>query len=108
MKEKIFNFFHFKVKNKSEENYFKVLETDVIRIERIISFGQHSPKDFWYDQDDNEWIMILKGKATLEFVDRSITLRKGDSLLILAHQKHRVAYTSKHKPTIWLAVFFKF
>ena len=50
--------------------------------------------------------MLLKGKATLEFIDRSISLQKGDSLLIKAHEKHRVAYTSKNRPTIWLAIFF--
>ncbi|HPB19808.1 MAG TPA: cupin domain-containing protein [Bacteroidales bacterium] len=107
MKEKIFNFFHYKITNRSIENYFNVLNNDTIRIERIISFGQQSPPDFWYDQDENEWILLLKGKAKLEFIDRKITLNKGDSLLIPAHEKHRVAYTHKYKPTIWLAVFFK-
>ena len=51
--------------------------------------------------------MLLKGKAKLEFIDRKITLQKGDCLLIPAHEKHRVAYTHKYKPTIWLAVFFR-
>ncbi len=107
MKDKIFNFFHYKIKDKSTENYFNILNNDVIKIERIISFGQQSPPDFWYDQDENEWIMLLKGKATLEFIDKKITLHKGDCLLISAHEKHRVDYTHKYKATIWLAVFLK-
>lgn len=76
MKEKPFNFFHYKIKNKSIENYFNVLNNDSIRIERIISFGQQSPPDFWYDQDENEWIMLLKGKAKLEFIDRKLLYKK--------------------------------
>ncbi|MCG6155590.1 cupin domain-containing protein [Rubinisphaera margarita] len=80
-----------------------------LRIERIVSTGQHSPPDFWYDQDEAEWVALLKGSATLEFADeqRPVELHPGDYILIPAHQKHRVAKTSTDEPTVWLAIFFR-
>ena len=36
-----------------------------IRLQRIISFGQVSPKGFWYDQKEAEWVMLLTGRARL-------------------------------------------
>jgi len=80
-----------------------------VRIERIVSTGQQSPPDFWYDQEEHEWVALLKGSAMLEFADdsESVELRPGDYLLIPAHRKHRVAMTSPDEPTVWLAIFFK-
>ena len=77
-----------------------------IRIERIVSDGHCSPKDFWYDQDENEWIVVLQGSAEIVFVDRIITMKIGDYLNIPAHEKHRVGKTSSDEKTIWLAIFF--
>lgn len=78
------------------------------RIERIVSNGQSSPEGFWYDQEQDEWIVVLKGEATLliEGVEEPVHLQVGDHLLIPAHQKHRVDWTSPVEPTIWLAVFY--
>ena len=82
-------------------------ENQHVRIERIISTGQSSAKDFWYDQDDHEWV-VLKGEAILAFEDgHSVTMKPGDHALIPAHKKHRVELTTAIHPTIWLAVFFK-
>ena len=39
-----------------------------VRIERIVSTGQASPEGFWYDQDQHEWVMVLKGEAGLVFL----------------------------------------
>jgi cupin 2 domain-containing protein len=78
-----------------------------VRVERIVSVGHASPKDFWYNQRQAEWVMLLAGAAELEFADGNISaLVPGDSLLIPAHQRHRVKSTAAGKPTIWLAVFF--
>jgi cupin 2 domain-containing protein len=81
-------------------------ESSNVRIERIVSDGQSSPDDFWYDQTQNEWVLLVSGSAVLEFEERSVDLKVGDYLLIPAHQKHRVASTSLTEKTIWLAVFF--
>ncbi len=78
------------------------------RIERIASFGQSSPEGFWYDQEQSEWIVVLKGEAKflIESDKEPIHLRVGDHLLIPARRRHRVAWTNPDKQTIWLAVFF--
>ncbi len=80
-----------------------------IRIERIVSTGQESPPDFWYDQAEHEWVAVLKGEAELEFADppERTRLHVGDSILIPARRKHRVAWTSPDATTVWLAVFFE-
>ena len=92
-------------KTSTEEIFTELLKTPNIKIEQIVSYGQSSPNDFWYDQEENEWVVVLDGEAVLEFEDKSVTLKKGEYINILAHQKHRVAYTTN--PTIWLAVFYK-
>lgn len=78
------------------------------RIERIVSRGQCSPPGFWYDQDEHEWVMVLKGEAALRFAqgDRLVRLAEGDYVNIPAHEKHRVEWTAKDRETVWLAVFY--
>ncbi len=94
-----------KVGNDKEE-FIDILKNENIRIERIVSNGQKSQEDFWYDQDENEFVILLEGEAILEFEDKEVKLSKGDYCDIKAHIKHRVKYTSLEKPTIWLAVFY--
>ena len=77
-----------------------------VRIERIVSTGQASPNEFWYDQTEHEWVVVLQGEAVLEFENGSQRLLAGDHVLIPPHQKHRVASTSDRESTIWLAVFY--
>ncbi len=83
-------------------------EGENTRIERIVSRGQSSPEGFWYDQEQTEWVVVLKGEAKLliEGDKEPVHLEVGDHLLIPAHQKHRVEWTSPDEPTIWLAVFY--
>ncbi|MBF0430791.1 MAG: cupin domain-containing protein [Fibrobacteria bacterium] len=78
-----------------------------IRIERILSRGQTSPEQGWYDQDENEWVMVLEGAGILLFeTGKQITMEKGDYLHIQAHEKHKVSWTTPDDTTIWLAVFY--
>jgi cupin 2 domain-containing protein len=79
-----------------------------VRIERIVSKGHRSAPGFWYDQDQHEWVVLLKGAAALRFEegDRLLHLREGAHVHIAAHQKHRVEWTSDDTETIWLAVFY--
>lgn len=78
-----------------------------VRIERIVSTGQVSPADFWYDQAEHEWVAVLRGAAELEFDDdERVSLTPGDALLIPAGKRHRVRWTATSEPTVWLAVFF--
>jgi cupin 2 domain-containing protein len=76
-----------------------------ILIERIISTGQTTPVGQWYDQDADEWVVLLQGDAEIYFEEGPLVrLRAGDYLMISAQQKHRVEYTSIEPPCIWLAV----
>ncbi len=87
------------------EEIFHLLSGNAFRLEVITSHGQASPSGFWYDQDNDEWVALLRGSAALEFRDGGILhLNAGDFLLIEAHRKHRVSMTSKD--TTWLALHF--
>jgi len=79
-----------------------------IRIERIVSTSQVSPDDFWYDQTENEWVLLVAGSAGLQIEGEADIrpLTAGDFLLLPAHQKHRVAWTDADNTTIWLAIFY--
>jgi len=90
-----------------EEFFESVVETDNFKVERIVSDGHNSPSNFWYDQNRNELVLILKGSAELEFEnDEKLELKEGDYLIIPAHKKHRVESTDKSQKTIWLAVHY--
>ena len=75
-----------------------------VRIERIISHGHASPPDFWYDQSQHEWVIVLKGAARLQFEDGMIEMKVGDFINIPAFKKHRVNWTTPDEPTIWMGV----
>ncbi len=90
----------------------EIFETIIIsnqfRMERIISCGQATTEGEWYDQDQNEWVLILKGNAGLLFEGNKelITMKTGDYINIPAHKKHRVEWTDPKEETIWLAVHY--
>jgi cupin 2 domain-containing protein len=75
-----------------------------VRIERITSHGHASPADFWYDQAQAEWVIVLKGAAKLQFEDGMIEMKVGDFINIPAYKKHRVDWTTPDEPTVWLGV----
>ena len=92
----------------SDEIVDVIFQSEIIRIERIISDGQASPDNFWYDQEENEWVILLKGKAKIKYQDQSEqNLTEGDYIFIPSHKKHRVEWTDNNTKTVWLAMFFK-
>ncbi|MHB8110548.1 MAG: cupin domain-containing protein [Syntrophorhabdaceae bacterium] len=92
-----------------DEIFETLAETDTIKIERIISDGHTTPGDNWYDQNFDEWVMVVKGIAEILFEDEAdaMTLRPGDYMLIPACRRHRVIRTDENQPTIWLAIHMK-
>ena len=90
----------------AEEQFTTLCEADGLRIERIVSRGQTSPPGFWYDQDENEFVTLLQGEAVISYDDGSAKLIAGDTVLIPAHKKHRVDFTSVEPPCVWLCVFY--
>lgn len=89
------------------EIFESLLDTHPITIERIISTGQATPPGEWYDQDHDEWVIVLSGSAGLRDAQHTYELTAGDYVYIPAHQRHRVEWTDAHQPTIWLAVHIK-
>ncbi len=91
-----------------DEIFEEILRSDTCRIERIISMGQATPPGVWYDQIQNEWVLLLKGKARLTLVgsNEAIEMNPGDYIHIPAHCRHRVEYTAPDEETIWLAVHY--
>lgn len=78
-----------------------------VRIERIVSRGHITPGDQWYDQEQQEWVLVLQGRAVVAYEDKApVTLERGDYVTIAAHERHRVELTSVSEDTIWLAVHF--
>lgn len=89
-----------------EEHIERIFSGKDVWMERIISTGQSSPEGYWYDQDQDEWVTVLHGKAELAWEDgRRLMLEPGDWVMLPAHEKHRVEWTSRNPPCIWLAVF---
>lgn len=91
----------------TNETFDTLLTGNNIKIERIVSKGHTSPASGWYDQEGNEWVLVLDGAGRILFEDgREVTMRQGDYLHIPAHEKHKVAWTDPDKLTIWLAVHY--
>ena len=90
-----------------EELFESLVDSPHVRIERIVSKGHRSPYGFWYDQPQNEWVLLLKGDAVLEFEgEPSVEMKPGTAVLIPSHCRHRVIQTSADEHTVWLAVHF--
>lgn len=89
-------------------------QTDVLasatnwRLERIHSCQASSPAEGWYDQEESEWVLVLRGSASLHFEDeeRPRDLSVGDALMIAPHRRHRVTATDPNPGTVWLALFW--
>ncbi len=84
-----------------------IVQNEKTKIERIISRGQTSPASGWYDQEKDEWVMVLKGEAILSFGNgKEVNLKAGDYINISAHTKHKVKWTDSKTETVWLAVHY--
>jgi len=94
--------------NIKDELIETILKTSCFRIERIVSYGHSSPAGFWYDQNENEWVILLKGSAGIRFEGQEdiLVMNPGDHLHIHRHQRHRVEWTASDHETVWLAVYY--
>lgn len=88
-----------------KESFSTLLQGRQFKLEHIVSRGEASPSDFWYDQAQDEWVALIAGQATLNFEHGNIELKAGEAVLIPAHLKHRVSYTSVD--AVWLAIHFE-
>jgi len=85
-----------------------LVETESLRLERIVTRGQTTPAGEWYDQHRPEWVLVLSGRARLAFEDpeETMELGPGDAVLIGAHRRHRVDWVDEREPAVWLALHF--
>ena len=101
------NIFESIPENLDEEIFELIVQSEEIRIERIISKGQSSPESGWHDEEKNEWVVVLKGGAVISFEDgEELNLRVGSHINIPAHRRHKVSWTDPGTETIWLAVHY--
>ncbi len=84
------------------EVFEDLLRRGPVRIERILSIGE--PDDVLYDQDQDEWVLLLQGDARLWVDGEDLRLGPGDAVFIPAHTRHRVTATTRDPPCIWLAI----
>ena len=98
-------FFNLPEKQLDAEIFETLLQNSNVRLERIITTGQTTPDDQWYDQEQDEWVILLKGQAALLLENEGeISLQSGDYIYIKAHQKHKVTWTSPDEVCVWLAL----
>jgi len=95
------NIFEIPNGNMPQELVEILLQNKNVRIERIVSNGHISD---WYDQDEDEWIVLLAGEAEIEFENNTVSLMVGDTMFIPKHQKHKVAKTTE---CVWLCIFIR-
>lgn len=93
--------------NLDEEVFELLVQSKNVKIERIISKGHTSPESGWYDQERDEWVIVLKGEAIIAFEKgKEIHLKVGNHINIPAHKKHKVRWTNPKTETIWLAIHY--
>ena len=109
IKKNIFN--DLPAKNLPDEVFELLAAGKKFKLEKIISTGQCSPEDHWYDQECSELVILLKGSAKILLKttedEKEVLLNSGDYLLISPHQKHRIICTDLKEPTVWLALYFE-
>jgi len=89
-----------------DEQVAALLSLPGVVVERIVSTGQTSPEGFWYDQAFAEWVLVLRGAASvlLEGEAAPREMKVGDYIFIPPHRRHRVTWTDPERPTVWLAI----
>lgn len=103
---KISNIYKIKCKKiKGGENILQLLAAGNARAEIITSFSASSPQDFWYDQNENELVSVLKGRAVLNIEGEIVKMKKGDYITIPSNAKHRVESTSSK--CVWLCIYYQ-
>ena len=98
--ESVTNIFDDIPQNLPKEMLQTLIQAADVRIERIISHGHASPLDFWYNQAQHEWVIVLKGAARLQFEDNMVDMKPGDFINIPAFKKHRVDWTTPDESTV--------
>ena len=84
----------------SGERFESLLQCRNVVVERIISSAQALPSEFVQTQD--EWVLLVRGTATLDVDGTAVQLGAGDHLFLPAGTPHTVRQVSEG--ALWLAV----
>jgi cupin 2 domain-containing protein len=102
------NIFKTNPEKPNEEIFEIILNNKNLKLERIITNGQTTPPGEWYNQENDEWVVLIQGSALILFEnEKFIILNKGDHILIPKNCKHRVQWVDSNQECIWLALHFK-
>jgi cupin 2 domain-containing protein len=105
----VHNIFKYIECQKGAETFDLIAKKGFFKIVKTVSNGAKSPDGFWYDQPQDEFVLLLSGRAKIFFEKgKKADLKRGDYILIPRRVKHRVEYTSEKPKCVWLCVFGKF
>ncbi len=82
------------------ERFERLLKHKNLEVERIVSSAAISPSEYIQEQD--EWVVLVSGSATLEAGGKTLELEAGDYLFLPAGVPHTVRRVSPG--ALWLAV----
>ena len=54
-----------------DEFFEDIVSKDGVNVQRIVSKGHKTTEFDWFDQDTNEWVILLQGEAVLSFENKS-------------------------------------
>ena len=94
------NFFNITKPVEGTETINELLQHKNVTINRVVS--NRLTDGSWYDQEEDEWLVLIRGVALLLIDNEEKTLRSGDTLFIPAQQLHKVISTSDD--ALWLTV----
>lgn len=94
----------------SKSEFFETLiDSKNIKIERIVSKGNSDSPDFWYNQQQDEWVILIQGTAKIAFEnEETISIVAGEHLFIPKFKKHKIVETSTQPECIWIGVHADF
>ena len=82
------------------ELFSTILRHKNVHIERIVSSTSFSPCDYLQEQD--EWVILLEGKAVMTIAGERVELCSGDHVFLPSGLPHSVLSASDG--AVWLAV----
>jgi len=88
---------------KSGETFTTLLEHKNININRIVSSSDVEPIE--YIQEEDEWLVLLEGEATLLVDKKEEILTKGETLFIPAKTPHTILKTSSGTVCLTVHIF---
>lgn len=95
------NLYQTETPTENSEYFTTLFQNYSLKIEAIRSWLK-TPGEV-YNQENDEWVILLSGEATLQIAGQRLTLNAGDYCFIPRQTEHQVLSTSEN--ALWLGVF---